>query len=652
MQAAQAAAQATPEPSKAPDAATMSKGIVTPTATADAVQAGKDKMDAQAATPSTVSTLLRTGTTDPNLPDSPFVQSVKPILGAASTAANRIGNILTTGTPTGSPGDNLWPGTSVPYTPPVTAQPVAAPVVATPPAPTLPKDGQVTTKLPGGGSDTFGKPTAEQMARQHLDDLATNKAVMAIDKAIANGTDMKGKRIVDEDAFGQKSLRQTDPVAQKAIASGVYNPSAKGTINGLPAAIANENLAQDLKGRGILNPGSNAYAINEQVNQAIRDGRSFGNLLGQYDRASNRAPVTADPNVVTNPDGTTFNRATGETTTNAAAAPKETPMQKLLSTPTNTPEEARENARQIAAERLAVRNPAEVAMQQWEAGNVGRRENYLKGISNSSDPNVVADEQRRWAQTNARKAMERATADRPNGDPLRDTQIAVNQAEAAKQMAMANGATEEQIQKNPGMVSRYLTNPNGINALGSTEKTNQLAMEHLRGADMRSLVQRSVDRNIGGSQVAELQNRRAIDQNSKQAMIAERSEKAEDRDAALKIQAQNALDRKEEKATQRQDNQVKGLEGRLDRIDKEIAENNKDLGDVAKKAGAAKNLDALNKKRTKIQADLDKALGLEPEKVDSETAAGNNTPQPNQTPATKTIDGIKYVQKDGKWFKA
>ena len=656
MQAAKAAAQATSEPSKSPDAATMSKGIVTPTATADAVQAGKDKMDAQAAAPSPVSTLLRTGTTDPNLPDSPFVQSVKPILGAASTAASRIGNILTTGTPTGTPGANLWPGTSVPYTPPATAQPVSAPVVATPQqtasAPALPKDGQVTTKLPGGGSVTFGKPTAEQMARQHLDDLATNKAVMAIDKAIANGTDMKGERIKDENEFGEKSFRQTDPVAQKAIASGVYNPNAKGTINGLPASTANEKLAQDMKSRGILNPGSNAYAINEQVNQAIRDGRSFGNLLGQYDRASNRSPVTADPNVVANPDGTTFNKVTGETMTNAAAAPKETPMQKLLSTPTNTPEEARENARQRAAERLSVRNTAEVAMQQGEAGTVGRRENYLNGISNSSDPNIVADEKRRSAQYAAKQALERASADRPNGDPLRDAQIAVNQAEAAKQMAMANGATEEQIQKNPGMVSRYLTNPNGINALGSTEKTNQLAMEHLRGADMRDLVKNAVDRNIGGSQVAEFQNKRAVDQNSKQATIAERGDKAADRETALKIQAQNALDRKEEKATQTRNDRVKGLEGRLDRVDKEIAENEKDSGDVTKKAGALRNLDAQRKKKAATQAELDEALGLKPEKVDSETAAGNNTPQPNQTPATKTINGIKYVQKDGKWFKA
>jgi hypothetical protein len=228
---------------------------------------------------------------------------------------------------------------------------------------------------------------------------------------------------------------------------------------------------------------------------------------------------------------------------------------------------------------------------------------------------------------------------------LRDTQIAVNQAEAAKQMALADGATEEQIQKNPGMVSRYLTDPNGINALGSTDKINQLAMEHLRGADMRSLVQRSVDRNIGGSQVAELQNRRAIDQNSKQAMIAERGEKAADRDAALKQQAQIALERREDKATQTRNDRVKGLEGRLDRIDKEISENEKDSGDVGKKAGALRNLDVQRKKRTKIQADLDEALGLEPEKVDSETAAGDITPQPNN--ALNEADAKKILAEAG-----
>jgi hypothetical protein len=123
-------------------------------------------------------------------------------------------------------------------------------------------------------------------------------------------------------------------------------------------------------------------------------------------------------------------------------------------------------------------------------------------------------------------------------------------------------------------------------------------------------------------------------------------------EAALKLRTENAQDRRGKAEATASTNVIKGLTRRLDTVDKEIAKYTEDLGDFSKKAGAAKNLVALNKKKAAIQADLDKVQGLEPEKVDSETAAGDITPQPNQTPATRTIDGIKYVQKDGKWFKA
>lgn len=404
-----------------------------------------------------------------------------------------------------------------------------------------------------------------------------------------------------------------------------------GKMNNMDSDITNQRLAADMKSKGILNPGSQAYLINDQVNSAIRENRPFGNLLSQFDKASNRASIPgADPNVTYNKDGTSFNKLTGETMTNAAAAPIESPMQKLLNTPTNTPEEAREQARQIAAERLRTTNPVQDAVAKWDADSAQRYENFKNGISNSSDPNIVASEKARWSQYSAKQAMERAYADQPNGDPLRDPQIAVNQAEAAKQMALANGATEEQIKKDPSIAGRYLRNPNGFNALGSDEKTNRLAMDHLRGVEMRDLVQQAVDRNIGGSRTAEEQNKRAIDQNSKQATIDDKAEKAEDRKAALKIAEGNVADRK-----------ITGITARLDRVDKDIEKQNTDLGDIAKKAGARKNLTELEKRRKQLQAQLEVASGLEPE-VDSQSAGGN-IPQPKAIPKPgDVINGYRF----------
>jgi len=482
-------------------------------------------------------------------------------------------------------------------------------------------DGRVITPYAGQVIDERGRtigpngtPLSSQAAAYEANNL----------KGVPGGKDAKGRDLtVYHTPYGDISTYQ-DKTPQAP------RPSV---IEGKPGQQFLEENANRMARQGMIMEGSPNDKINKEINDLIRDGKPFGSKLAELDAAAarpgfNRAPVITD----------------------SAPDPNRT-----IATPANvaaTPESI--------AQYLKDRD-AQAALD-TKLGNEGKNryglpsnyEEFMQGGGVNDVRSQMAENravnQANSAQYAAKQALEKATADRPNGDPLRDAQIAVNQAEAAKQMAMANGATKEQIQRNPGMVSRYLTNPNGMNALGSTEKINQLAMEHLRGADMRDLVKNAVDRNIGRSDLTLIQNRQAIDQNSKQATIAERGDKAADRETALKIQAQNALDRKEEKATQRQDNKVKGLEGRLDRIDKEIAENNKDLGDVAKKAGAAKNFDALNKKRTKIQADLDEALGLEPEKVDSKTAAGDITPQPNQPlpPRDQLKDGQVYDTPRGK----
>lgn len=127
-------------------------------------------------------------------------------------------------------------------------------------------------------------------------------------------------------------------------------------------------------------------------------------------------------------------------------------------------------------------------------------------------------------------------------------------------------------------------------------------------------------------------------------------------EAALKLRTENAQDRRGKAEATASTNLIKGLTRRLDTVDKDIAKYTEDLGDFSKKAGAAKNLVALNKKKAAIQADLDKAQGLEPEEVDSESSADDNTPQPNPSAPKvsskeeydKLPKGSQYIDPNGR----
>jgi hypothetical protein len=506
-------------------------------------------------------------------------------------------------------------------------------------------DGTTTIRTASGGTVRMGK-TSEPPLRSVFDTRSEAMAALggtdpftgirATRPAGSRIEGVPGQQFLEENA--NRIAKESGPIA------GSPNANIQKEIN--DRITQTPDLTQaltELNRSGAINKNTPIEVIEKKVAEYNRTKEpSFGDLLTKLDAAAarpgfNRVPVTS-----------------GGDTANAGEYTSSTPQNVAA-----TPEGIANYNKERGAERQALAALAERGESPY---GIPTQEQFMADAGTMADEMrnspVAQDEQRRWAQYAAKQAMERASADRPSGDPLRDAQIAVNQAEAAKQMAMADGATKEQIQENPGMVSRYLTNPNGINALGSTAKTNQLAMEHLRGADMRDLVKNAVDRNIGRSQVSDLQNKQAIDQNSKQAAISEQGDKAADREAALKQQAQIALERREDKATQTRNDRVKGLEGRLDRIDKEIAENEKDSGDVGKKAGALRNLDVLRKKKAKIQADLDEALGLEPEKVDSETAAGDITPQPNQLPEVKTKEevdklppGASFTMKGVKYTK-
>lgn len=315
-----------------------------------------------------------------------------------------------------------------------------------------PVNGAVTTWLPGGGSVT-----------------TYNKGFHPSDAQIA------GIPFRDAIPYGQQNLHTPTP-----INTGV------GKINGVDSDVANQRLAAEMKAKGILNPGSDAYSINNQINQAIRDGKPWGNLLTQYDRASNSAPIpSADPNVVTNSDGTTTNKLTGEVMTNAASAPVESTMQKLLNTPTNTPDEARERAAQIAQERLRLysANPMQQAMDQFEAGHVDRYNNFKAGVD--ADRNMEAVQGR--AHTS---------------DPIYNYQTSQMLAQAAKDKAAANGDAdhpEKYLPKqdarypdsNTSMASQILKNPDmtqaeGIANMMATTPENQLSRTAANQAEPRA----------------------------------------------------------------------------------------------------------------------------------------------------------------------
>lgn len=298
-------------------------------------------------------------------------------------------------------------------------------------------------------------------------------------------------------------------------------------------------------------------------------------------------------------------------------------------------------------------------MPEFEAGHVQRHENYLNGISNSPDAAVRESEANRWAQYNAAQQMERASAPRMNGDPLRDAPISANIANAAKGQAIANGEDPTK----PNVLAKYLPKENGVGALGSNASTNDLAMQTLRGTSMPSLINRAITQNFGGSQIDDAENKQAIDQITKQATIDQKDDTtsaAAERLELAKQTAQNTQDARESardaKSAAVAALRIKGLESRLDKADKAIQTNTTDLGDIAKKKGAAQNLKALEAKRAKIQASLDKESGLEPEEAEEvapTSDSGDTAPQTNSELNKESMekDQVVVSKKDGKSYR-
>lgn len=89
--------------------------------------------------------------------------------------------------------------------------------------------------------------------------------------------------------YGDITIRQNGQPNKPLIAGG--------TINGIPSEQANQQLAQSLLRQGVIDPNSPAAVINSQINQAIKAGQPFDDLLTKRDQMSgdpnfNRSSVT------------------------------------------------------------------------------------------------------------------------------------------------------------------------------------------------------------------------------------------------------------------------------------------------------------------------------------------------------------------------
>lgn len=478
-------------------------------------------------------------------------------------------------------------------------------------------DGTTTYHTASGGTVIMGKPnTGASPARSATDTQSVAQNILnyqdlsgVIPRGVSQGSRIEGvpsQQFLENNA--NRIAKESGPM------EGSTNSDIQKEINARITGTPDLTQAlTELNRRGVINSSTPASVIEKKVAEYNRNTEpSFGDLLTKLDTAAakpgfNRVPVAVDRSAPSEPDE---NFTTGPA--NVTATP--------------------ESVAQYNADRDADAKAREVlAAKSDNTFGLPTTKEFMAGVDKQAEEMrnspIVQEERIRQARYDAKNAMEAARAPQPNGDPLRDAQIAANIGKAAGDMAKANGVTDEQLKANPGLAARYLPPTTGVNALGSSQRINDMAMETLRGTALPNLINQAISQNIGGSQTAEFQNKRAVDQISKQATI-------DQKDDATELAKQTAQGRADDRASTASANLIKGLEGRLDRVDTEIGKNTTDLGDIAKKQGAATNLERLNKKRSKIQADLDKAQGLEPEEG-PEASKPASADQPNMVTIRK-----------------
>ena len=490
-------------------------------------------------------------------------------------------------------------------------------------------------------------------------DKATDDAIRKQDLLIAQGLDEKGNKVAEP-----------DPVMLKAIQNGTYNPRAKGTINGVPGNDYLNQTAQNDYRQGIVTPGSPAEQINNAINQRLHEGKGFSDLLTKFDKAAaqpdfNRSKVgtTGNPSVVanhgvdangTNMEGTVTNKQTGDLYTRQNAAGPVTP----------TADSIREylQARDALNQRTTGTLPTS---KQLDEGYTVKGATYPVG-KNSGSPgevnkegvkltgaNAMEQKQRdqmkaeevRWNKINASKQMEEAMKPQPNGDPLHDSKIARDRAEAAQAMATANGESSDQAVK-------YLRPSNDFNAPSSEKGINDLAMQHLRGDSMEQLVRTAAYNNASGSQISRRQNERAIKQagsteaiDYKEEVAKLKKERDENKEGAADRNFNKSLAAKTLEVLQAQANQAM-----KDYKSNEINKFNRWEDTPEGKDYAVKIRNVAN---SMVTGEAIPASIFKPKDVDENSTGGqsdNNTPQPKSAlpPKDKLETGKVYDTQKGK----
>jgi hypothetical protein len=290
----------------------------------------------------------------------------------------------------------------------------------------------------------------------------------------------------------------------------------------------------------------------------------------------------------------------------------------------------------LVDERLRDRaQQAVAAMPEFEAGHVERFNKFK-------------------AEVDAKRALESAQGAGVSQDPIVNARTARIMADSAERLGKATG--QDPATLIPAADPRF-SNP----VEDTAREILQRKAQNLGGMSQSEAVANALIAapNQFRSPIQDEAQKNAI-QAFAPAQTAEKAEATEQyRDStraaqedALKLRTQNATEQRNKVEATTSANLIKGLQSRLDRVDRDIAKYTEDLGDLGKKAGAAKNLDTLNKKKASIQADLDRAQGLEPEEVDSDLATGDNTPQSNNAPTKESMKpGQVVVGKDGKNYK-
>jgi hypothetical protein len=257
------------------------------------------------------------------------------------------------------------------------------------------------------------------------------------------------------------------------------------------------------------------------------------------------------------------------------------------------------------------------------------------------------------AKRNAQEAMNRANAPIPNDDPVWNANIANDQANAALQMAAADGYTAEQLQADPTIAAKYFKDPYDFNSSSSQAKTNQLALEVLKGASMPSLVASAMSRSSpGNNNYRKKLNDQALKQYGDVADIQNKEAGIDLGRDKLADKKQTEIDKIAEKQAAHHKDMVEANQRNLERVRTRIDNLLKDgMNTNSQKTLLAKYQEEENLYLDR-QADLDKDYWPETTKKDGkkpaeQVAAGVikvNTPEEY----AKLPIGTNYIDSNGK----